>query len=310
MGYDACDPESMRKNTGGGQGLASGSGGGQELGGDYVINCRYESSKISSLRCTTAAVLPGHPGAGKTYAVKTGIFGGRSPTSYCCASAQRVFRHPAGPRQGQILGRFNSWSRHHCEQRDAVGSRPLRRTSRDLPCCRCFPASALAEAASWSCNYKRCVSNNIMLVGSEGAGVDCRGAAERMDQVCIPGENLNPLTILWWMRTLDTFPEQLKVRDARLMGCLPDGGAISCLISWSVKDHEYWQRLSAAIPFAGGPSGPMSAGAHGGLHGVDFAENTAYVAQAPPCVVIYPINCKVQSENQKGVLGMLHLSFY
>ena len=151
---------------------------------------------------------------------------------------------------------------------------------------RVLVSRSFEEAAKLVRSYKRCVSNNIMLVGSKGQVLDFEVQPERMDQVYSQGGILTHANHFVVDADADAFPERPKVRDARLMELLARrrGDIDVPYIMECMKDHEYWPKAICSHPtFAGDKRTYIPAGITVASMIVDFAENTAYICSGPPC---------------------------
>ena len=151
---------------------------------------------------------------------------------------------------------------------------------------RVLASRSFEEAAKLVRSFKRCVSNNIMLVGSKGQVLDFEVQPERMDQVYSQGGILTHANHFVVDAEADAFPERPKVRDARLMELLAKrrGDIDVPYIMECMKDHEYWPKAICSHPtFAGDKRTYIPAGITVASMIVDFAENTAYICSGPPC---------------------------
>ena len=288
MGYvpsiEAAMPEILEEA----KGLAWGCG--RELGEIMAINCRYEISKLPKPEeCTTAAILPEASAGGKTYAVKNWDFYEKTMPHIVLLHVRTGEYSAIGwaeagqmPREG-----FNSFG-------VAIVNNALQsihdRYGEGLPVTflrrRVLASRSFEEAADLVRGYKRCVSNNIMLVGGKGQVLDFEVQPDRMDQVCSQGGILTHANHFVVDQGADAFPQRPKVRDARLMELLAGRrGSIDVpYIMECMKDHEYWPKAICSHPtFAGDKRTYIPAGITVASMIVDFAENTAYICSGPPC---------------------------
>lgn len=288
MGYVPVIEESMPEILEEAKGLASGSG--RELAEIMAVNCRYEISKISKPEeCTTAAVLPEASRGGKTYAVKNWDFFEKTiPHIVLLRIRTREYSAIGWTEAGQMPREgFNSFGvaivnngmqSVHDHYGEGLPVTFLRR--------RVLASRSFEEAAKLVRSYKRCVSNNIMLVGSKGQVLDFEVQPERMDQVYSQGGILTHANHFVVDAEADAFPERPKVRDARLMELLAKrrGDIDVPYIMECMKDHEYWPKAICSHPtFAGDKRTYIPAGITVASMIVDFAENTAYICSGPPC---------------------------
>ena len=288
MGYVPVIEESMPEILEEAKGLASGSG--RELAEIMAVNCRYEISKISKPEeCTTAAVLPEASRGGKTYAVKNWDFFEKTiPHIVLLRIRTREYSAIGWTEAGQMPREgFNSFGvaivnngmqSVHDHYGEGLPVTFLRR--------RVLASRSFEEAAKLVRSFKRCVSNNIMLVGSKGQVLDFEVQPERMDQVYSQGGILTHANHFVVDAEADAFPERPKVRDARLMELLAKrrGDIDVPYIMECMKDHEYWPKAICSHPtFAGDKRTYIPAGITVASMIVDFAENTAYICSGPPC---------------------------
>ena len=288
MGYVPVIEESMPEILEEAKGLASGSR--RELAEIMAVNCRYEISKISKPEeCTTAAVLPEASRGGKTYAVKNWDFFEKTiPHIVLLRIRTKEYSAIGWTEAGQMPREgFNSFGvaivnngmqSVHDHYGEGLPVTFLRR--------RVLASRSFEEAAKLVRSYKRCVSNNIMLVGSKGQVLDFEVQPERMDQVYSQGGILTHANHFVVDADADAFPERPKVRDARLMELLARrrGDIDVPYIMECMKDHEYWPKAICSHPtFAGDKRTYIPAGITVASMIVDFAENTAYICSGPPC---------------------------
>ncbi len=288
MGYvpsiEADMPEILEEA----KGLAYGSG--RELGEIMAVNCRYEISKLPKPEeCTTAAVLPEASRDGRTYAVKNWDFYVETMAHIVLLRIRTKEYSAIGwaeagqmPREG-----FNSFGIAIVNNgmqsiHDSYGEGlPVTFLRRRVLACRSFE-----EAAGLVQNYKRCVSNNIMLVGEKGQVLDFEVQPERMDQVYSQGGILTHANHFVVDAAADAFPQRPKVRDVRLMELLARrrGDIDVPYIMECMKDHEYWPKAICSHPtFEGDKRTYIPGGITVASMIVDFAEKTAYICSGPPC---------------------------
>ena len=151
---------------------------------------------------------------------------------------------------------------------------------------RVLASQSFEEAADLVRGLKRCVSNNIMLVGAKGQVLNFEVQPDRMDQVYSQGGILTHANHFVADPDADAFPERPKVRDARLMELLSErrGDIDAAYIMECMKDHKYWPKAICSHPtFEGDPRTYIPSGITVASMIVDFEENTAYICSGPPC---------------------------
>ena len=269
------------------RGLAAGSG--RELDEIMAVNCRYELSKLKPEECTTAAVLPEASRDGKTYAVKNWDFYVKTMPHIVLLRIRTkdcsiIGWTEAGqmPREG-----FNSHGvaiinngLQSVHDRYGAGL-PVTFLRRRVLACHSFE-----EAAELVRGFKRCVSNNVMLVGAKGQVLDFEVQPDRMDQVYSQKGIVTHANHFVVDPDADAFPERPKVRDVRLRELLEkrQGDIDVPYIMECMKDHEYWPKAICSHPtFAGDKRTYIPSGITVASMIVDFAENTAYICSGPPC---------------------------
>ncbi len=270
------------------RGLACGAK--KELGEIMAVNCRYEISKLPKPEeCTTAVILPEASRDGKTYAVKNwdfhqGVMDHLVLIKIKTKEYSAIGWTEAGqmPREG-----FNSFGvaivnnglqSIHDHYGPGLPVTFLRR--------RVLASRSFEEAADVVRNYKRCVSNNIILVGKKGQALDFEVQPEKMDQVYSCGGILTHANHFVIDQEADAFPKRAKVRDKRLYELLSRrrGDITVPYIMECLKDHEYWPKAICSHPtFEGDERTYIPDGITVASMIVDFEENTAHICTGPPC---------------------------
>ena len=288
LGYIPVIEESMPEILEEAKGVACGSG--RELGEIMAVNCRYEISKMPKPEeCTTAAVLPEASRGGKTYAVKNWDYNQgimphivllrirtRGYSAVAWAEAGQMPREGANSYGVAIVN--NGITSVHDHYGAGLPVTFLRR--------RVLASRSFEEAAQWVRTFKRCVSNNVMLVGSKGQALDFEVQPDRMDQVYSQGGILTHANHFVVDEAADAFPLRAKVRDKRLMELLARrrGDIDVPYIMECMRDHEYWPKAICSHPtFEGDPRTYIPDGITVGSMIVDFEENTVYICSGPPC---------------------------
>ena len=270
------------------KGLAAGAG--KQLGEIMAVNCRYEISKLPKPEeCTTAAVLPEAARGGKTYAVKNWDF------------HQAVMNHIVLLRIRTKEYSLVGWAEAGQMPREGFNSAGVAIVNNGLQSIydhygpgipvtflrrRVLASKSFEEAADLVRNFRRCVSNNIMLVGKKGQVLDFEVQPDKMDQVYSEGGILTHANHFVVDPDADAFPKRAKVRDKRLMELLAAkrGDITIPHIMECMKDHMYWPKAVCSHPtFEGDERTYIADGITVASMIVDFEENTAYICSGPPC---------------------------
>lgn len=274
-------------------GNAAGKAGGL-LSGNAVHRAESrQEPDVSQEDCTTAAILPEASLGGKTYAVKNWDFFQKIMDHIVLLRIRTKEYAAIGwteagqmPREG-----FNSFgvaivNNGMQSVHDHYGAGlPVTFLRRKVLACKSFE-----EAAGLVKNFRRCVSNNIMLVGARGQVLDFEVQPEKMDQVYSQGGILTHANHFVMDPEADAFPERPKVRDVRLRELLAkrQGEIDVPYIMECMRDHEYWPKAICSHPtFAGDRRTYIPAGITVASMIVDFADNTAYICSGPPCQGTY-----------------------
>ena len=288
MGYLPIVKEEMPEILEEAEGVAKGSG--HSLGEIMAVNCRYEVSKMPKPEeCTTAAILPEASKGGKTYAVKNWDFH-QAIMPHIVLLRIRTKEYSAigwaeagqMPREG-----FNSYgvaiiNNGLASKYDYYGEGlPVTFLRR-----RVLASKSFEEAADLVKNLKRCISNNVVLVGKKGQVLDFEVQPHKKDQVYSQGGILTHANHFVVDPDADAYPKRAKVRDVRLMELLSEKrGEIDVpFIMECMKDHKYWPKAICSHPtFEGDERTYIPDGITVASMIVDFEENTAYISSGPPC---------------------------
>lgn len=301
MGYLPVVESQMPEILEEARGLAAGCG--RSLEEIMAINCRYEISKLAGPgtgrtegsgaaapeECTTAAILPEASRNGRTYAVKNWDFYQKTMDHIVLLRIRTGEYSAIGwteagqmPREGfnssGVAIVNNGMQSVHDHYGTGLPVTFLRR--------RVLASGSFEEAAGLVRNFRRCVSNNIMLVGAKGQVLDFEVQPDRMDQVYSQGGILTHANHFVADPEADAYPERPKVRDTRLMELLARrrGDIDVSYIMECMKDHQYWPKAICSHPtFAGDKRTYIPSGITVASMIVDFAENTAYICSGPPC---------------------------
>ena len=287
MGYLPIIEETMPEILEEVRGIAQGAG--CELAEIMAVNCRYEISKVKPEECTTAAILPEAAKDGKTYAVKNWDFN------------QGVIPHIVliriRTKEGGIIG----WAEAGQLPREGFNSFGIAIVNNGLSSIhdyygtglpltflrrRVLASRTFEEAAEQVRNLKRCVSNNVMLVGAKGQVLDFEVQPYRMDQVYSQGGILTHANHFVADPDADAFPLRAKVRDVRLMELLSQrrGDLDVPFIMECMKDHMYWPKAICSHPtFEGDARTYIPDGITVASMIVDFENNKAFICSGPPC---------------------------
>ena len=87
---------------------------------------------------------------------------------------------------------------------------------------RVLASKSFEEAADLVKNIKRCISNNVVLVGKKGQVLDFEVQPYKMDQVYSQGGILTHANHFVVDPDADAYPKRAKVRDVRLMELLSE----------------------------------------------------------------------------------------
>ena len=111
-------------------------------------------------------------------------------------------------------------------------------------------SKSFEEAADLVKNLKRCISNNVVLVGKKGQVLDFEVQPYKMDQVYSQGGILTHANHFVVDPDADAYPKRAKVRDVRLMELLSEKrGEIDVpFIMECMKDHKYWPKAICSHP--------------------------------------------------------------
>ena len=288
MGYVPIIEESMPEILEEAKGVAQGCG--KNLGEIMAVNCRYEISKMPKPEeCTTAAVLPEASRGGKTYAVKNWDYNqGIIPHVVLLRIRTKEYSMVAWAEAGQMPREgANSYGVSIVNNGitsiyDHYGAGlPVTFLRR-----RVLASKSFEEAAEWVRTFRRCVSNNVMLVGKKGQVLDFEVQPDKMDQVYSQGGILTHANHFVVDQAADAYPKRAKVRDKRLMELLAKrrGDIDVPYIMECMKDHEYWPKAICSHPtFEGDERTYIPDGITVASMIVDFEEGTVYICSGPPC---------------------------
>jgi len=273
------------------RGIARGSG--RDLGEIMAVNCRYEITKFPRVpECTTAAILPEASLGGKTYAVKN--------WDYNESIMPHIVLLRIRTREYAAIG----WSEAGQLIREGFSSRGIAICNNALMSVKDYPgigipvtflrrevlaSSSFEEARDLIVSAPRCVSNNILLVGSKGQVANFEAQPDKIDEVLSQGGILTHANHFVVDAEADANKGKPKNRDARLreLLCRKRGSITVGFIAECLKDHMYHP-----LSICGHPT--HDPGDHYGNERmtiasmiVDFAENTAYICAGPPCEGAY-----------------------
>ncbi len=227
------------------KGIAEGSG--YPFGDIMVVNCRYEITKFPKIpECTTGALLPKATEGGNTYAFKNWDYfsGVVNHIVVLHFNTPDGFRAVGLTEAGQLVrDGMNCYGVAICNNNlqsveDYPGSGiPATFLRRRVLACKSFE-----EAQEWITSFKRCVSNNMVLV-SKGRALDFELHPSGAN-VIEPNEDgiLAHANHFVLRPELDAIHGRPKNRDARFVEIVtPKAGHITVEdIKEALRDHKYY----------------------------------------------------------------------
>lgn len=273
------------------RGIAKGSG--WDIADIMAVNCRYEITKFPKVpECTTAAILPEASLGAKTYAVKNWDYN-ESIMPHVVLLHIRTSDYSAigWTEAGQLIREgFSSRGIAICNNalmsvKDYPGiGIPVTFLRREV-----LASSSFEEARDLIVSAPRCVSNNILLVGSKGQVANFEAQPDKIDEVLSQGGILTHANHFVVDKEADANKGRPKNRDARLRELLgrKRGSITVSFIAECLKDHMYHPLSICGHPTHNPDDSYGNERMTIASMIVDFAENTAYICAGPPCEGAY-----------------------
>ena len=255
-----------------------------------AVNCRYEITKFPKIpECTTAAVLPEASVGGKTYAIKNwDFFGGVMEHLVLLHIKTPEYSALGWAEAGQMMREgFNSNGVAICNNAltslyDYAGSGiPVTFLRR-----RVLAAKSFEEARDLILHAKRCVSNNILLVGAKGQVMNAEVTPNKVYCINSTGGIITHANHFVVDPSIDAVTGKPKNRDRRLMELLSAkrGEIDVAYIKECMRDHEYHPFGICRHPDKVTDESMTVASMI-----VDFEANEAHICFGPPCENAYKV---------------------